>query len=64
MVDKPPIDLTKVIKKTTSLDELVTDELKNEREKFNLTDEQWKDIGDGRLFSRRRRRRARRPAAT
>jgi hypothetical protein len=65
MADKFPIDLSKVIKKTAPLDDLVADELKNERGKFNLTEEQWKDIGDGRLFGRRAsRRRVRRTAST
>jgi hypothetical protein len=66
MADRPQIDLSKVIKKTASLDDLVAEDLKKERGKFNLTNSQWKDIGDGRLFSRRAffRRRPRRSTAT
>ncbi|HUB73298.1 MAG TPA: hypothetical protein VL979_04595 [Solirubrobacteraceae bacterium] len=66
MADRPPLDLSKVIKKTAPLEDLVADDLKKERGKFNLTEEQWRNIGDGHPLSVRRgffRRRSRRSSA-
>jgi hypothetical protein len=51
---QPKIDPSKVVKETAPLDELVTGNLEEERSRFNLTEEQWQEIGDGRMFSRRR----------
>jgi hypothetical protein len=62
MPDSAQIDLSKVIKKTAPLDDLVAKDLERQRAKFNLTDEQWDRIGEHRLFGWRgilRRRRAR-----
>jgi hypothetical protein len=53
MSDSAQIDLSKVIKKTAPLDELVADDLARRRHEFNLTDEQWNRIGDRPLFARR-----------
>jgi len=61
MAKRAQVDLSKVVKKATPLNTLVARDLEKQRGKFNLTDEQWKAIGDGRSA---RRRRLMRPSAS
>lgn len=53
MAKRAPVNLSRVVKKATALETLVDRDLESQRSKFNLTDQQWKTIADGRSAKRR-----------